>query len=309
MDLHILDCSNYIYAGSFSSKWISRGVRESNGKYSANEAPIGGVRFLVHQVSQLMTPDTTIIPVFDRTPEIKKEMYIEAFGWDGYKANRPSKKVDITQQQKYAERILEEVGFPVQCVDRYEADDVIYSLVKYYKDDFDHIYIHTKDSDLFFLVDVNVSIAKVGDQGKDIDIYSYPVLAKSDEHTLYNTSHLRKLCRGDTSDNIPGVGWDFANRLDSIVSTGEYSKFGDLDLCREYIRKVVMENPTMTGAHNLLRTFNILTPLLIDYELLNDAEQDVNMDMFKYYLNDWNPKLDHWNLEDGLMEYIESYYE
>ncbi len=309
MFMRIMDCSNYIYAGSFSKSYISRGVRESNGEYAANEAPIGGVRFLLRQVHELMSQDTVVVPVFDRQPEIKRQMYEEAFGRQDYKGNRPAKKINITGQQRYAEQILTELGFPVQSVDGYEADDVIYSLVKYYKDDFEHIYIHTRDSDLYFLVDVNVSIATVGNVGNDIDIYSYPTLVKKGEHTLYNTAHLRKLCRGDASDNIPGVGWEFAEKIDALVSTEEYAKFGDLDLCREYIRKVVIANPTMAGAHNLLRTFNILVPLLIDYSLLNDAEQDVDTDKMRYYLSDWNKDLDRWNLEDELMEYIESYYE
>lgn len=308
MELHILDCSNYIYAGAFSNKAIARGVREDNGEYRANDAPIGGVRFLLRQISALMRPGVDIMPVFDRVPEIKREMYRTAFGYDGYKANRPPKKIDITEQQRYAELVLRDLGFPVQSVDGYEADDVIYSLVKYYKDDYEHIYIHTKDSDLFFLVDANTSIATVGEKGKEIDIYSYPTLVKNDEHTLYNTVHLRKLCRGDTSDNIPGVGWEFAEKLDAIVPTEEYAKFGDLDLCREYIKRVITENPTMAGGHNILRTFNILCPLLIGFEELNDVEQDVDAGKWSYYMNDWNPSLDNWGLEDMLADYIESYY-
>lgn len=309
MELHILDCSNYIYAGSFSKKFIARGVRESNNEYQANEAPIGGVRFLLRQISSLMRPGVDIMPVFDRVPEIKREMYANTFGNEGYKANRPAKKIDITGQQAYAEQILRDVGFPVQAVDGYEADDVIYSLVRYYKNDYEKIYIHTKDSDLFFLVDTNVSIAKVGDQGKEIDIYSYPLLVKSGEHTLYNTVHLRKLCRGDTADNIPGVGWDFAEKLDAIVPTEQYAKFGDLDLCREYIKRVVTENPTMVGGHNILRTFNILCPLLVNFEELNDIEQDVDTGKWGYYMSDWSQSMDRWGLEEMLADYIESYYE
>lgn len=309
MDLHILDCSNYIYAGSFSNKVISRGVVETNSEYSAKKAPIGGVRFLLKQISRMMNSNSDIMPVFDRRPEIKKEMYKTAYGYDGYKANRPAKRIVITGQQAYAERILRDLGFPVQAVDGYEADDVIYSLVKYYKDDYERIYIHTKDSDLYFLIDTNVSIAKVGDQGKDIDIYSYSAMVKSDEDTLYNTVHLRKLCRGDVSDNIPGVGWDFANKIDAIVHTNEYAKFGDLDLCREYIKRVVTENPTMIGGHTILSTFNILCPLLISYDELEDTAEDIDKDKWDYYMSDWNLNKDKWGLENMLTEYIDSYYE
>jgi hypothetical protein len=309
MNLHIFDCSNYIYAGAFSNATIARGVRETNGEYQANEAPIGGVRFLLTRIASLLTDDNVLMPVFDRPPIIKREMYKEAFGgWESYKGNRPDKRFDITNQQKYAEEILRGLDFPVQAVDGYEADDVIYSLVQYYRDDFDQIFIHTRDSDLFFLVDEKVSIAKVGGKGKEIDMYNYPVMVRKNENVLYNTVHLRKLCAGDASDNIPGVGWDFATLMDKVVPNEDYAKLGDLDISRKYILKTITENPTLPGGHNILRTFNILCPLLIDYEELNDVEQDVDMSKLSYYLNDWNPSLDKWNLEDMLSEYIDSYY-
>lgn len=309
MDLHIFDMSNYIYAGSFSHKSIGRGVRETNGEYQANEAPIGGVRFAIRQIASYIKEDTVVMPVFDRVPVIKRDMYANAFGSeDGYKGNRPPKKLDITQQQRYAEEIMRDMGMVVQAVEDYEADDVIYSLVQYYKNDFDHIYVHTKDSDLFFLVSENVSISTVGEQGKDINIYNYPTQVHSSEHTLYNTVHLRKLCRGDSSDNIPGVGWDFAEKIDSIVPTEEYNKFGDLDLCRSYILKTIRAYPMLDNAHRILSTFNIICPLLIPYEELNDVEEDIDREKLNYYLRDWDKSLDRWNLEDMLMEYIDTYY-
>jgi hypothetical protein len=308
MNLHILDCSNYIYAGAFSNKSIARGVRESNGTYEANEAPIGGVRFLIRQIASLISDNDEVIPVFDRIPEIKKDMYQQVFGWDGYKANRPPKTIDITGQQRYAEQILRDIGFAVQSVDTYEADDVIYSLVQYFKDDYEHIYIHTKDSDLSFLVSENVSIAMVGDKGKEIDIISYPNVIKKGEYIWYNTCMMHKLYAGDVSDNIPGIGKEFAPLFDAVVPTSDFRKLGDLDLCRQYIKQAITNNPMFPGGHNILRTFNILCPLLIDYEELNDIETDIDANKWAYYVQDWNKQLDTGHLEDMLMEYIESYY-
>lgn len=308
MDLHIMDSSNYIYAGNYSNKFISRGVRECDGEYRANEAPIGGVRYLIREASALLNPNTVVMPVFDRKPTIKREMYAECLGYHGYKGTRPAKKSEIVEQQHYAEQVMLDMGFPVQAAEGYEADDVIYSLVKYYKDDFEHVYVHTRDSDLYFLIDPTVEIAMVGKQGNNIDIYSYPTMVKKGEHTGYNTAHLRKLCRGDTADNIPGVGWDFANAIDKIMTEQDYTKCGDLDYCRQVIKRVITENPTLPNGHNILRVFNLLMPLLIDFNELNDIEQDVNVDKLHYYLQDWNKSLDRWNLEDMLAEYIDVYY-
>lgn len=314
MDLHILDVSNYIHQGSYGKYYINRGVRETNGEYEPNDAPIGGVKFLIDKLAQLIgNPNNVVIPVFDRTPTIKRKMYFDAYGDEyGYKGTRTKKSNTIGIQREYAEKILLDMGFPVKAVDGYEADDVIYSIVQYYGDDFDKIYIHTRDSDLSFLVSPKVHIAKVGDQGKDIDIYNYSTVVERGENVLYNTCHLRKLCKGDTSDNIPGVGWRWAELLDTIISKEDYPKLGDLSLCRKYIRDVVAKFPAEPGGHNVLRTFNIVVPLLVPFEELDDFDgdmTDIDLYKFKYYSTGWDSRLDKWNLEDWLEEYIDSYYE
>lgn len=311
MDLHIVDTSNYIYAGSFSKKVISRGVRESEGEYCANTAPIGGVLFLLKQVRELTNDDTVVMPVFDRTPEIKRDMYTNAFGDPyGYKGNRPKKNMDVTYQKEYAEQILRDLGYPVQAVEGYEADDVIYSLVKYYKYDFDHIYVHTRDSDLTFLVDDTVSIAQVGAQGKVINMSNYNTVADNTGYCAYNTVHLRKLCTGDSSDNIPGVGWKWAELIDNcILDKNENRKLGDLDIARKYIKQAIIANPTEPGAHSVLSTFNIICPLLVPEDEIDDSDMDIDFEKFSYYLGGWVPSLDRWGLEEKLADYIDNYYE
>ena len=311
MDLHILDTSNYIYAGSFNNKVISRGVRETNGEYCANNAPIGGVLFLLKQARELTNDNTIVMPVFDRTPDIKRDMYTNVFGNPyGYKGNRPAKKIDISYQKEYAEQILRQLGYPVQAVDGYEADDVIYSLVKYFKYDFDHIYIHTRDSDLTFLVDDTVSIAPVGDKGKVIDMANYTAVADKTGFCTYNTVHLRKLCTGDTSDNIPGVGWKWAELIDNCIKDkNENRKLGDLDVARKYIKEAIVANPTEPGAHSVLSTFNIICPLLVPEGEIDDSDMDVDFEKFAYFLGGWVVSLDRWGFEDQLADYIDNYYE
>lgn len=311
MDLHILDTSNYIYAGAYSNKVIARGVRETNGEYCSNEAPIGGVLFLLRQVRALTTEDSVVMPVFDRTPVIKREMYENAFGNPyGYKGTRPAKREDISMQKEYAEWILRDLGYPVQAVDGYEADDIIYTLVRAYINDFDHIYIHTRDSDLRFLVSDKVSIALVGDKGTVIDMNNYNTVAHKSGWCAYNTVHLRKLIEGDSSDNIPGVGERWANLLDECMEDkAELRKLGDLDVARNLIKRTILKYPTEPGAHTLLSTFNIVCPLLVPEGEIDDSDMEVDFNKFAYYLNDFNPRLDKWQLEDRLTDYIDQYYE
>lgn len=311
MFLNIVDTSNVLYAGASNENVvIVRGCRESDGIYQDNSAPILGVKVLMEQINKMDKGGFVTMPVFDKTPTIKRKMYADTFGDEyGYKGNRTHKVKDSVMHamREYSSWILRDVGFPVQEVDDYEADDVIYSLCKYYKDDFEHIYIYTLDSDLFFLVDDNISIVTRGSNkmwGRIIDKANYETSVKANEYVPYNVVHLKKLCESDTSDNIPGVGWDWGRVLDEIIGPDNLHKLGDLDLCRDYIKKAIVANPTMPGSSKLLQTFNILVPLEIPYELLNDAEPMIDYDKFEYYLKNWDQSLDRWNLEDRLLEYI-----
>lgn len=311
MVLHILDASNYCYAGGINEKAVVvRGVRENNGAYEENGAPIGGVRFLLSQVFKLDKADNVVMPVFDSPPKFKEEMFDQLYGGARkYKGTRPESSARSTAHisREYAYKVLEDLGYPVQKADGYEADDLLYSLVEYYKNDFEHVYVHTRDSDMSFLVSDNVSISTVGDMGKNIDLQNYTIAVDKDNYTPYNTIHIRKTLLGDRSDNIPGVGMEWGPKLDAVIPTSELRKLGDLDLCRRYIKQAIAENPTVPNGHALLSTFNIVCPLKVPTELLNDTEQMVDEDKKQYYVADWNPKIDHWNLEEMLAEYIDAY--
>lgn len=311
MNLHIFDTSNYIYAGLSNNSWVTRGVRETNGEYESNSAPIGGVSFLISELSKYVNPNNVLMPVFDRAPIIKRKMYYDLYGDEyGYKGQRKAAPREIKIWKEYAEFILRDCGLCVQSAEDYEADDIIYTLVNMYKHDFSKIYIHTKDSDLYFLVDDNVEIAKVGTKGKVITMENYSMEASSVGGAFYNTCHLHKLYSGDMkSDNIPGVGNEWGPRIDSVIPMEDYRKLGDLDLCRKYIREAIKKYPNELNSHKLLPTFNLVCPLYVPYGLLDDTEQEINEDMlFKYYPH-FDTSEDKWNLEDYLLDFIQSYYE
>lgn len=311
MELHILDMSNYLYAGRSSHKFITRGVREDNGAYCANRAPIGAVKYCLDQVRLLMGKYSHVIPVFDSTPIIKREMYAQAFGDPyGYKAGRAEKPADFNNIRDYVEWILRDLGFPVQRVENYESDDIIYTLVQMYKDDYEKIYIHTRDSDLYFLVSDNVEIAKVGEQGKEVTLSNYPQIIDKESYVWYNTVHLRKLYGGDHSDNIPGVGWSWSTFVDDCIPAEDFTKLGDLDLARKYLREASRRFPMEPKAHLLTSVFDIICPLLVPYDMIDNSEPNIDLDKYdNYYMLEWAKYNDRWDLDDRLLEYIERYYE
>lgn len=314
MDLHLFDTSNYIYAGARSGTEVVRGVIQSGGPYCSRSAPVGGIMFLLKWMNYFSEQgDSIAMPVFDRTPVIKREMYTKAFGDPyGYKGTRAPKPKGIEPQKEYAEWICRDIGFATQAVDGYESDDVIYSIVYYAKQEYCHVYIHTLDSDLFFLVSDNVTIEpiSVGSRinGKHIDMWNYHAMADSKRDTLYNTRLIRKLCEGDSSDNIPGVGWGWGEVLDKLMpNQHEYSKLGDLNLCRKYLREAAAKNPEMAGGHMLIPVFDIISPLLVPAEEIDFYEHQVDRDKLQYYLAGFNQSLDKWDLEDKLSEFIDMF--
>lgn len=307
MNLHILDSSNYIYQGAAFNKRIARGVREDNGVYRPNDAPIGGVKFLIDRLYELCTPDNKVVIAFDKTPSVKKQMYKDTLGIDGYKATRSHNNTDVYPQRYYAEQILRDMDFPVLSLDGYEADDLIYSFVKYYANDYEHTYVHTRDSDLSFLVSENVSIDKVGKQGKYIDMYNYRTEAISSCKLTYNAVMIYKLMIGDTADNIPGVGTWIGEALDTMYDANTYVKCGDLDLCRTMLREVSKKFPDKPDSYSLVPRFNLLAPLQVPFEKVEIYDEDYDVDKIKYYIHNWDKTYDHWNLEDLLMDYIDSY--
>lgn len=307
--LVILDCSNYIYQGTYSRQYISRGVRQVDGVYKANDAPIGGVNFLLKNIKELQSADTTIVPVFDRPPTIKREMYNSCFGHQDYKGNRGKKDVTITLQQSYAEQILRDIGFNVQAADGYEADDLIYSFIQEYGEDFDYIEVHTRDSDLSFLVNAKTTIEPVGKTGKHIDIYNYEHLVYSKEDIQYNSSQLWKMALGDTSDNIPGVGRKFLIELYKYLTMDTIKKCGDLDFCRKLIMQVVEDHPFVENASIALQVFNIVSPLRVPSYVLNFDDVELDKGKLLYYTSGFDKTLDNYGCEGLLMDYIDQYYD
>lgn len=237
MNLHIFDVSQYIAAGAVRSDMFLGDVIEDGGIYRSKEMPVGGVKFLLNTIYEFKQKENELVFVFDSTPRIKREMHEKAFpSLGGYKGKRPKKLPGIILQRDLAYDILSMCGFNCIRVDGYEADDCIAAIVDEYKNSYEHVYVHNRDSDLFFLVEENVSIAPVGTQGKFITLANYEQNVSSKWDIKYNTVLLSKLYDGDTSDNIPRVSKDMAELIEKYITTDMYPLCGK----KEYLRKWVL---------------------------------------------------------------------
>ena len=118
----------------------------------ADGMPTGVIHVFLSILSKLLNKDgiTKVITVFDAKGKNKRHELSS-----DYKATRQSMPEDLSSQIEALKEIVPYTGSPLYCVEGYEADDVINTLVKNIKSD---VWLVTKDKDLHQLVSDNVKI-------------------------------------------------------------------------------------------------------------------------------------------------------
>lgn len=306
--LNILDMSNYIYIGNAKKQYVIRGVREDDGQYIPNKAPIGGTTFLAEHILRILRSKEDILLAIDRRPDIKKDQYEKTFGFaKEYKGQR-NKDLSVFKQKAFAEQLMERCEVPTGAVEGHEADDVIYTVWKYYYNEYDKIYIHSEDSDLAFMVDDKTEILPVKSTGRHITKENYALTVHKNEITPYNMSLLLKTFMGDKSDNISGTG-DAVAWLEAIKPVMARQgitpdKFGDEDICRDVIKEAIKDNPNLKNAHMALQIFNLVTPCLCNINDIDIPSNSGNIPMLSAITGIQRPVEQYPEVEDLLAEYI-----
>ncbi|WCK57191.1 5'-3' exonuclease H3TH domain-containing protein (plasmid) [Aneurinibacillus sp. Ricciae_BoGa-3] len=137
-----------------------------------------------------------------------------------YKSNRGETNPALKSQFGLAQRVLKEMNISQFVLDGFEADDILGTLSKRFKDDLP-VYLLSKDQDVIQLVDEHIRLwlitskaqdmyAEFGMNQKELDIPDNtfeltPYYVKE----LYGVNPIqiidRKALEGDSSDAIPGI--------------------------------------------------------------------------------------------------------
>lgn len=290
--LRIYNVSDYIHAGaaprtkdSFSKPPVYyAGVRElPDGSWSASRLPTGGISFALNPIFEaLASPtieDETLVFCIDAAPTIKRDLYSKVLKDEtGYKANRPKKLIDVSIQREAIKDILSLVSHNVLYVEGYEADDIIASLVTMYRKSYDEIIIHNRDSDLFCLVNDNVSNAMVGNQGKVVTKENFSsVNSTKDGYPMpFNGILLNKLIEGDVSDNIPGIGTFLGKPIQDFITPDKQKYLTNFSLFRTWVGTACGYNPLVMGIADLL------IPLTVPEENLTLYDEPINVNRLCY---------------------------
>jgi DNA polymerase-1 len=125
--------------------------------------------------------------------------------YDLYKANRQAMPEDLRDSIPYIFRLLEAFRIPWFMLDKYEADDLIATLVKNMASPDTEVYIVSPDKDLAQLVGPGVYWYKPGRMGAPDEILDEEGVCK--KFDIQQPSQVVDLLAmmGDSSDNIPGI--------------------------------------------------------------------------------------------------------
>ena len=161
---------------------------------TAGGVPTGVIHVFLSVLEKLRkNPEISdIIIIFDAKGKNRRHEMFES-----YKATRQAMPEDLILQLNILKEMLPYTGYPIYCIEGYEADDVINTLSQTINN---KVWIVTKDKDLHQLVNYKVQIY---DYQKDEIIDREKVYEK---FGLYPESIPDMLAlMGDTSDNIPGI--------------------------------------------------------------------------------------------------------
>jgi 5'-3' exonuclease len=179
-----------------------------------------------HQCSTDPNPDACSIQTVDRVRQLAQRFPTAAICCDSgksfrkeldptYKAQRPAQEAPLKHQIRLATEKLKADGFPVWCIDGFEADDVIATAVtKALAIEGTRVLIATADKDLLQLVSDRVHAKSVRD-GAIIDADA--VKAKFGVTPAQMGDYLCLV--GDASDNVKGAKGIGEKRAADLLNT------------------------------------------------------------------------------------------
>lgn len=185
--LVLVDGSSYLYRAYHALPPLA----------TANGQPTGAIKGVINMLKSLVKqyPDSPIAVVFDaKGGSFRDELFAD------YKAHRPPMPDDLRSQIEPLHQCVKAMGFPLLCVDRVEADDVIGTLAIATAKTERPVVISTGDKDMAQLVNHKITLVNTM-SGTTLDPQG--VVDKFGVEPKFIIDFLALM--GDKSDNIPGV--------------------------------------------------------------------------------------------------------
>jgi DNA polymerase-1 len=186
-----------------------------------DDRPVWALKGLMGYVARAAArfrPDAIVVG-FDCVQESARRLAFPA-----YKAHRPPKAADLTEQIAVAPRLLDDAGITTVTPRAYEADDVLASSAAHARRSGWRSILMTSDRDAFALIDSTTSVLRVRNGGFDQAVIVTPAALND----LYGVTPAQyrdyAALRGDPSDNLHGV-----RGFGSATSARLLTAFGSVD--------------------------------------------------------------------------------
>ena len=210
----------------------------------------------MHSVLKVETPHNIIVAFDTHTPTFRHKMFPE------YKANRDAFPESLEPQCKRIKEFLDIVGISRIEVPGFEADDIIGSIAKQYKD-FQIVCI-TSDKDYYQLVDERISLMKpIIGKGNNFEFVGPEEVKSKFGGTPAQVCDVLALI-GDSADNIPGV-----KGIGDKTAIPLIEKFGSIPGIYEHIDEITsqaLKTKLINGKDNALLALK-LVKIITDMQL------------------------------------------
>ncbi|HOO32856.1 MAG TPA: DNA polymerase I [Thermotogota bacterium] len=224
-NFYLLDGTGLVYRAFFA-------IRELN---TSEGEPVNALYGLSRMLSTILKnqieENDGIVFFLDRARKtFRSELYPD------YKAHRPPMPDELRFQMGFVEELVHSFGIKVLSMENYEADDLIATFVRRFKNDFDQFNVITSDKDLLQLVGDKVNVLRAEKGVSNLKCYDEKVFGeKYGFKPIQMIDYLSLM--GDKADNIPGIKGIGDKRAKELIA-----EFGTLEKIYQNLDKVSNAN-------------------------------------------------------------------
>jgi len=189
----LLDGTGLVYRAFFAIRELTT----SSGK--PVNALFGLSRTLLRLAQEYFQPGDYVAFFMDRGRTTFRTRLLES-----YKAHRPETPEALKEQMALVQELVEGFGIPVRSQQDFEADDLIATFVRTFREEVDTLYVISSDKDLLQLVDDKVEMLRPETGVAELKRYTPEQVQEKYGVTPGQMNDYLALV-GDPSDNIPGV--------------------------------------------------------------------------------------------------------
>lgn len=228
--------------------------------------PTGGVygfATMALEVIKRLKPDYVCVAWDKAKTNIRsrRELYPE------YKANRKPAPPDFYEQIPILHDLLDSLGWPLYEIDDYEADDIMGAFAKQVGEQGVESYLITSDLDVLQLVNEHTHIYTLKKGLSNIELFDVAHFEEKYGVTAQQWTDVKAL-KGDSSDNIPGVGGIGEKTALELIKQYQTldGVYKHLDELKPAVRAKLERDRDMAFLSKKLVTLMVDAPIMIDLE-------------------------------------------